>query len=382
MGQSKNKHWTQGLVRPQVAHFEPYVPGRSMESVRRERGLKRVIKLASNENALGPSPRALHALAKAGKEIFRYPDGASLSLRAALSRRFRVPVHRVIIGAGSDELIELLGKTFLNSGDSIVVSAHAFIRYRMAGELMGSRVITVPMRRYTHDLTAMAEAITDATKIVFIANPNNPTGTYNTQADLESFLRQVARKSRRRRRAVLVVVDEAYYEYARAFQKEYPDTLGLQKTYPNLIVLRTFSKAHALAGLRVGYGFADPGLIGALDRVRPPFNVSVAAQFAAQASLTDDVHIRRSVQLVRQESQKVLPELERLGIPAIPSAGNFVLLDVSPLRGKEVFERLLNRGIIVRSMDEYGFPHHIRLTYGLPEENRTFLKAFRGVVAE
>jgi len=367
-------------VRPEVTHFEPYLPGRSMESVRRERGLKRIIKLASNENALGPSSRALQALANVRKNIFRYPDGASQSLRMALARKYHLPVDRVIVGAGSDELIELLGKTFLNSKDSIVVSEHAFIRYRMAGELMGAKIISVPMRGYTHNLEAMGDAIEPSTKLVFIANPNNPTGTYNTASELESLLSLVAKKNLQRRCPVLVVVDEAYYEFARAFQKDYPDTQALQKSYPNLVVLRTFSKVYALAGLRVGYGFADPEIIEAMDRVRPPFNINVAAQAAAEASLADEAHVRRSVQLIFQESRKMLPALARLDIPVVPSVGNFILIDVAPRRGEEMFEMLLNRGIIVRSMDEYGFPHYIRLTYGLPSENQAFLKVLREVV--
>src|SRR5882672_557186 len=201
-----------GLIRPQIRGFEPYLPGRSIDSVKRERKLSRIIKLASNENPLGPSPKALTAMRKAGKKLFLYPDGASVSLRAALARQARVPPEHVIIGEGSDELIEILGKTFLNPGDSIVVSEHAFIRYRMAGELMGADVTSVPMRNYTHDLGAMAKAVRENTKLLFIANPNNPTGTFNTQADLAALLRQIAQLQERREKPVLVVVDEAYYE--------------------------------------------------------------------------------------------------------------------------------------------------------------------------
>jgi histidinol-phosphate aminotransferase len=368
------------LIRPQVRGFEPYLPGRSMESVRRDLGLKRIIKLASNENPLGPSPKALSAIQKAGTNLFLYPDGASVSLRAAVARKAGVAPERVIIGAGSDELIELLGKVFLNPGDSIVVSNHAFIRYRLAGELMGSEVISVPMRNYTHDLPAMAAAVRDDTKLLFIANPNNPTGTYNTQNELAGLLQQIVLLNERRERPVLVVVDEAYYEFAKALQGDYPDTLRLQKEFPNLVVLRTFSKAHALAGLRVGYCFADPLVIGALDRIRPPFNISLLGQAGAEASLRDEAHLRQAVRLVVEERKKVLPALSKLGVPVIPSSGNFILLDLSPKKGAEVFESLLVRGIIVRSMDEYGLPHHIRVTYGLPKENQAFLQALREVL--
>jgi histidinol-phosphate aminotransferase len=379
MSQSTQPRWVDALIRPQCKGFEPYLPGRSIESVRRERGLKQLYKLASNENALGPSPKALKAVAKVGKSILRYPDGASTALRQALAKKHGVQAERVIIGAGSDELIELLGKTFLNPGDSIVVSEHAFIRYAMAGELMGAAVRSVPMRRMTHDLPAMAEAIRPDTKIVFIANPNNPTGTYNTQQELETLL-QFTERLQQRGQTVLVVVDEAYYEFASALERNYPDTIALQRKYSNLIVLRTFSKVYALAGLRVGYGFADPGVITALDRVRPPFNVSTVGQAAAEASLGDRNQVSKGIRLVRDGRKQLLPPLAQMGLGVIPSLGNFVLMDVSPRRGKDVFEALLDRGVIVRAMDEYGFPQHIRVTYGLPVENRLFLKALKEVI--
>ncbi len=363
------------MVRPQVRGFEPYLPGRSIESLKRERKLARIVKLASNENPLGPSAKALSAIRQVGRKLFLYPDGASTSLRLALAKKAGLSHDQVIIGAGSDELIEILAKTYLNPGDSIVVSEHAFIRYRLAGELMGAEVISVPMRQYTHDLTAMGKAVRENTKIVFIANPNNPTGTYNTQEELTRLLEEL------RDRHPLVVVDEAYYEYAKAFAPDYPYTLALQKEFPNLVILRTFSKAHALAGLRVGYGFADGEIIRALDRARPPFNVSTLGQAGAEASLGDPAHIRKSVKLVLDERKKVLAALAELGLDAVPSAGNFVLLDVSPRRGEDVFESLLSRGIIVRSMDEYGFPNHIRVTYGLPQENQLFLKTLKEVLA-
>ncbi len=368
------------LIRPQIRGFEPYLPGRSIESVKREHGLKRIIKLASNENPLGPSAKTLSAMRKVGKTLFLYPDGASVSLRAALAKQAKVASDRVIIGEGSDELIEMLGKAFLNPGDSIVVSEHAFIRYRMAAELMGAEIITTRMRNYTHDLSAMASAIKENTKLLFIANPNNPTGTYNTQSELVCLLKQVGHLNESRAVPVLIIVDEAYYEYARALQGDYPETLALQKAFPHLLTLRTFSKAHALAGLRVGYAYGDPEVIRALDRVRPPFNVSTLGQAGAEASLGDQAHIQRAIRLLKVERQATLPALAKLGLPVIPSVGNFVLIDVSPRRGKDLFDSLLSRGIIVRSMDEYGFPNHIRVTYGLPKENKEFLKALTEVM--
>ncbi|HRY30678.1 MAG TPA: histidinol-phosphate transaminase, partial [Elusimicrobiota bacterium] len=234
--------------RPQVEHFEPYLPGRSMGQIKKEYGLKRVIKLASNENPLGPSPRAIAALRKHAPAMHLYPDGASTDLRRAVSEHLGVKFGQVILGAGSDEIIELLGKTYLAPEDDIVVSAHAFIRYRMAGELMGARVRTVPMKNLTHDLDALAAAVSDKTKFVFVANPNNPTGTYNTRADMERFLSSLPAHA-------VPVIDEAYFEYAR-MKKDYPDSLDFFKAGRNVVVLRTFSKIHGLAGLRVGYGVA------------------------------------------------------------------------------------------------------------------------------
>jgi histidinol-phosphate aminotransferase len=236
------------------------------------------------------------------------------------------------------------------------------------------------MRLYTHDLTRMAGAIRQNTKLLFIANPNNPTGTCNTQHELAGLLAQVALLNRRRKNPVLVIVDEAYYEYAKALQGDYPDSLQLQKAFPFLVVLRTFSKAHALAGLRVGYALADPEIIRAIDRARPPFNVSVLGQVGAEASLQDKGQVRRAVALVVAGRRQVLPALSKLGVAVIPSVGNFILIDVSPQTGRAVFNSLLKRGIIVRSMDEYGFPNHVRVTYGLPGENRAFLQALKEVL--
>jgi histidinol-phosphate aminotransferase len=281
---------------------------------------------------------------------------------------------QVILGAGSDELIELLGKTYLTPEDEIVVSEHAFIRYRMAGELMGSRVVSVPMKDLKHDLEAMARAVTSKTKFVFIANPNNPTGTYNTHDELEEFLITLPAR-------VVAVLDEAYFEYART-KKDYPDSLEFFKSGRNLIVLRTFSKIHGLAGLRVGYGIGPESLIQTLDRVRPPFNVSLAGQAAAEAALGDAGQVKRSLRLVQTEMRKMEKALKALRVDYVPSAGNFLLIDVEPQRGADVFQALLKKGVIVRAVEEYGLPFYIRVTIGLPAENALFLKAFREVREE
>lgn len=358
-------------ARPELAHFEPYTPGRSMESVKREFGLKKVVKLASNENPLGPSPKAMAALKNCAGRVALYPDGFALELRQALAKRLRVKPTQVTLGAGSDELIELLAKAYLNPGDEIVVSAHAFIRYRMAGELMGAKVVTVPMREMTHDLEAMAAAVTDRTKFVFVANPNNPTGTYNTVRELEEFLITLPGW-------VVPVIDEAYFEYARV-NKDYPDSAAFFKAGRNLITLRTFSKIHGLAGLRVGYGVASEAIVQTLDRVRPPFNISIPAQAAAVAALGDASQVSRSLKLVAAEKRKIQKALDAWRVKWTPSAGNFLLVDVAPQRGQEVFMALLRQGVVVRAMDEYGFANHVRVTIGKPDENKIFLKAFEKV---
>jgi histidinol-phosphate aminotransferase len=367
------------MIRPCCSGFQPYVAGKPIETIKRELGLKKVIKLASNENPLGPSRKALDAVRDAVKNIYFYPDSNFWTLRQTIAKKFQCAANQVILGAGSDEIIELIAKVFFGPQDEIVISEHAFLRYKMAGDLMGSKVVTVPMKQYTHDLPAMAEAVTPRTKAVFICNPNNPTGTYNTTAELERFLNRVRAKAGAD--MPLVIVDEAYYEYAQV-EKDYPQTLAYLSRYPNLIVLRTFSKVYALAGLRVGYGFAAPGIVDFIDRIRPPFNVNSIAQVAAVASLGDAGQVTKGVRLVVQQKNYLYREFQRLAIPYVPSASNFVLFDVSPFSGKEIFTRLLKEGVIARAMDEYDYPQHVRVTVGLPEENKFFIKALTKVMGK
>jgi len=358
--------------RPEIRHFEPYAPGRGIEQIRKQYGLKRVIKLASNENAWGVSTRVTRAIRAAAAGVYRYPEGASADLRAVLARRHKVLSSRVIMGAGSDEIIELLGKAFLRPTDEIVVSAHAFVRYRMAGELMGCRVRTVPMKGLRHDLEMMSEAVTRSTKFVFIANPNNPTGTYNTLGEVRKFLSRLPSKT-------LSVWDEAYFEYAR-LEPDYGCILENHLAGPKTIVLRTFSKVYGLAGLRVGYAVAPPWVVSALDRIRPPFNVSTVAQAAALSALGDAGHVRRSVERNLEGRGFLCRALDRLGIEWTPSCANFLLISVAPRRGRDVFNRLLEQGVIVRAVEEYGLPRHIRVTVGTKDENRVFIRALEKVV--
>ncbi len=363
------------MIRPCCENFEPYVAGRPIETIKRELGLSKVIKLASNENPLGPSPKAIAAVKKATEKLYFYPDANCWSLKQALAKKNGVPPDMIMLGAGSDELIELIAKVFFKTDDNIVVSDHAFIRYKMAGDMMGCGVITVPMKGFAHDLDAMAKAVGPKTKAVFIANPNNPTGTYNTTGEFEAFMEKMGAL----RTPPLVVMDEAYYEYARVMG-DYPETVSFLPRYQNLIVLRTFSKIYALAGLRVGYGFASPEIVGYIDRLRPPFNINALAQAAAVESIKDASQVKRGLDLVTKERAKLACELRQMGLSFIPSAGNFLLVDVAPLRGRDVFQQLLKKGVIVRAMDEYSYPNHVRVTIGLPSENMMFVKAMRTVL--
>lgn len=357
-----------------VGKFEPYLPGRSLEGVKKEHGLKRVVKLASNENALGPSPKAVAAVREAAAKAHLYPDGFSADLREAVARHAGLPTTQVVLGAGSDELIELLGRAYLSAGDNVVVSRHAFIRYKMAADIMDAETIEVPMGSdLKHDLPAMARAVTLRTKLVFVANPNNPTGSYNTTSEVAGFLKSLPNH-------VLAVLDEAYYEYARVLAPGYADGLSFLKDGSRVVVLRTFSKAYALAGLRLGWGGFPRDVADALERIRPPFNINAAAQAAGAAALADRDHVRRSVKVMAAEMKKVKKALASAGFECWPSAANFLLIKTAPRPGREVFEALLMRGVIIRALDEYGLGGYVRVTIGLPSENRLFLKAWDDVM--
>ncbi|MBN1822953.1 MAG: histidinol-phosphate transaminase [Endomicrobiales bacterium] len=374
---SDKKKQIEQMIRPNCRGFEPYVAGKPVETIQRELGLKKVIKLASNENPLGPSKKAVKAMKSAARKVFFYPDSNSWALKQKIAENFRVKPANILLGAGSDEIIEIIAKLFFNQADEVVVSEHAFIRYKMAGELMNCKVVSVPMKGFKHDLDAMARAVNSRTKAVFIANPNNPTGTYNTKGELERFLSSVSVKSLSL--PPLVVMDEAYYEYA-LVNRDYPRTLGLLKKYPNLVILRTFSKIYGLAGLRVGYGFADETVVDYYERVRPPFNVNLMAQRAATASLNDKRQVKRSVSMAEAQKKWLCGELGKLDIEYVPSAANFILMEIRPFSGRYVFQKLLRLGVIVRAMDEYDYPGFVRVTVGLPSENRMFIGAVKKLI--
>ncbi len=351
----------------------PYQPGKSIASVQRELGLKSVVKLASNENPLGSAPRALAAYRRAEKLNALYPEGASPELRAALARHHGVAAESVIVGNGSDEIIRLLCEAFLEPDDEVVVSQHAFIRFKQQASMMGARVIETPMTDWTHDLALMAKATSPRTKLLFVANPNNPTGTFNTQDEIEGLLDAAPKTA-------LVVLDEAYWHYARRIAG-YPKSLPeLAARHENLVVLRTFSKAYGLAGLRVGYGVGDPELIGWLDRIRMPFNVSLPAQQACVEALKDEAFVKRSVALNQAQREFVVRALGDLGFGVGESATNFVFVR-APLPGRELFKALLRQGVIVRPLDEYGLPQHVRISIGTAAQNKALLSGLKQILA-
>jgi histidinol-phosphate aminotransferase len=362
------------LVPPYVASLQPYVPGKPIEEVEREYGVRDVAKLASNENALGPSPKALAAAREAAAKVHLYPDGSAYYLRNALASKLGVEAREVFVGNGSNELIELLVRTFVLEGEEVLTSAQSFVAYKLAAHEHGRTLVEAPMKaRFHYDLDAIKKLLSRRTKVVFLANPDNPTGTWFTEAELTPFLDAVPKDT-------LVVLDEAYVEYVDA--PGFQDALALRRKYPNVVVLRTFSKIYGLAGLRLGYGIARPEVVEYVDRVRPPFNVNHVAQAAGVAALTDVEHVQRSRALVLEERPFLAAGLAALGATVVPSQGNFVFADFPGRPGKDLFESLLREGVVVRPMGGYGFPTAQRITVGLRAENERALAALKKVLGK
>ncbi|HHW13798.1 MAG TPA: histidinol-phosphate transaminase [Firmicutes bacterium] len=352
-------------ARPAIFDIKPYVPGKPIEEVQRELGLTDVIKLASNENPLGPSVRAMEALRAWIPEAHLYPDGGAVALKERIARTAGVGMENVIVGNGSDELIKLLAETFLSPGDEVIVADPTFSEYAFAAHLMGARVKTVPLVGERHDLAAMASAISPRTRLVFICNPNNPTGTIVSAAGVADFLGSVPED-------VLVVFDQAYQEYVD--DPEYGDGLPHVLAGRRAIVLRTFSKIYGLAGLRVGYGLASAELLELVERVREPFNVNRAAQVAAAAALDDQEFLERSRELNRRERARLAAALTARGLKVVPSQANFLFVEVG-VDSVRLFRRMLSLGVIVRSGDIFGRPTFVRITVGTPEQNDRLLAA-------
>jgi histidinol-phosphate aminotransferase len=353
------------LVPEWIRTLTPYPPGMPIEELERELGIHDSIKLASNENPLGPSPRALAAVRDALAQLHRYPDGSAFYLKRRLAERLGVRPDELLIGNGSNEVIELVVRTFLRPFDEAIMADQAFVIYRMVVQAAGGTPRIVPLREFTHDLEAIADAITPRTRVVFLANPNNPTGTIFRRPAWEAFLAAVPRH-------LVVVADDAYAEYVE--DPAYPDTIRERGDgRVPVVTLRTFSKLYGLAGLRIGYAVAPAAVIDAMGRVRQPFNVNALGLVGALAALDDSEHVTRTLAVNREGMAFLTEGFRRLGLAWVPSAANFLLVRVGP--AARIYQALLRRGVIVRPMEVYGFPEHLRITVGLPPENRRCLEA-------
>jgi len=360
------------LAAPGIPALTPYVPGKPLAELERELGIRDSIKLASNENPLGPSPQVLEVLRTQLANLARYPDGGGFTLRQALAQRHGVTATAITLGNGSNDVLDIIARTFLYPGVEAVFSAHAFAVFPICTQVVGATARVAPARDYGHDLGAMAALVGEHTRVVFIANPNNPTGTWLQSGELRAFIEALPRH-------VIPVIDEAYFEYVE--EPDYPDTSRWLEAFPNLIVTRTFSKAHGLAGLRVGYGLSHPDLAELLNRVRQPFNVNSLALVAAEAALGDPAHVGRSVRLNREGMAQLSAGFAALGLGHIPSVANFITLDLGRPAGP-MDQALLHEGCITRPLGGYGLPHHLRVSIGLPEENERFLGALGRVLAQ
>lgn len=361
------------LAPSHIRSIAPYQPGKPIADLAREMGLQpeNIVKLASNENPLGVSPKAAQAMQEALIDIARYPDGNSFALRDAVCTRFHLKPNQLIFGNGSNDILELAARAYLEPGSEAIYSEHAFAVYALVTQAAGAIGVTVPAKNFGHDLNAILGAITERTRMVFVANPNNPTGTLLPKGELLAFLRQVPK-------SVLVVLDEAYDEYLPPELKS--ESVNWLDEFDNLIVSRTFSKAYGLAGLRIGFGMTAPEVADILNRVRQPFNVNSVAQAAAVAALADDEFVTQSYLLNQEGMRQIEQGLQGLGLEYIPSFGNFLSFCVPDAAA--VYRRLLEHGVIVRPIANYGMPDYLRVSIGLPAENARFLNALTEIVKQ
>jgi histidinol-phosphate aminotransferase len=352
---------------PDILSVTPYTPGTPIEEVERELGIKEAIKLASNENPLGPSPKAIEALHRAVASVHRYPEGRGTVLRAKLAERFKVSPDEVILGNGSNEIIELLVRGFVTDGDEAVMAELTFSLYPLMVTVARGTPVRIPLREDRHDLTAMAAAVTPKTRLIFLCNPNNPTGTMVNAAELTRFLAALPD-------SVVVVIDEAYVDYVTA--PDFPRSIELRLSGPPVIILRTFSKLHGLAALRIGYGIARRDLIAYLDRIHQPFNTNHLAQLAAAAALEDEPHLAASRRVNEEGKASLYALFTELGWTALPTQANFIYVDTGR-DAKALYEALLRHGVIVRHIEG----SRLRITVGRPEENQRFAAALRKVLS-
>ncbi|MBB3109624.1 histidinol-phosphate aminotransferase [Paenibacillus phyllosphaerae] len=355
-------------ARGALQQLKAYSPGKPIWEVQREFGLTTVVKLASNENPLGPSPRALEAIASAMSDLHRYPDAQTIDLRKSIAGKFDLPAEQIIVTNGGDELITLVSEAFLEEGDEVIVPGPSFSEYEFAGKLMCARIITIPLSaNYEYDVEAMLDAVSERTKIMFLCSPNNPTGTILRKAQLQRLLDALPKR-------ILVVLDTAYSHYVTA--DDYTDGIEYVKAGYPLLCLRTFSKAYGLAGIRVGYGIAPESIIRSIVQVKEPFNVNALAQVAAAAAILDDQHVEASSRLVQEERQRLYGLLRQLGIPYTESMSNFILIKPGA-SAERLCRQLMESGVIVRFGGGWGLPDHIRITVGLPEENDMLMDKLR-----
>ncbi len=354
-----------------IEQLVPYEPGRPIEEVRRELGIKQLIKLASNENPLGVSPKVKKAVAKFLPKLHFYPESTAPELRAAVAKYHKVSEKQIIFGNGSNEIIEFLCRSLLTEGAEVLSSECSFLVYPLITQICGGRFRTAPMKNFSYNLDALAGLVNEKTRLIFIANPNNPTGTYVTEEQLDAFLSKVGEE-------VIVCIDEAYVDFVDA--KNYPQGLNyVKKGVENVIVLRTFSKSHGLAGLRIGYGVGPERLIQYLHRVRQPFNVNAVAQVAALAALGDKAFLKRTQKVVHDGRAYLYKEFNRLGLKYVKSQANFILVDMGT-DAKPIVEGLLKKGLIVRGVKPYNLPTFIRVSIGLPSENIRFIRALKQIL--
>lgn len=358
---------TNAMLRPKpgIDTIQPYQGGKPIEEVQLELGITNIIKLASNENPLGPSPLAMEAIAESSRQVHLYPDGNAYYLKADLAEHLGVSEEHLILGNGSNDVLQLVGEAYIAPDDEVIYAAGAFVVYSLVTKICGATAVVVPMHKDTHQLSAMAAAITEKTKVIYVANPNNPTGTIVTADETAAFMEQVPRD-------ILVVFDEAYYEYVT--RPDYPQTLSYVLEGRNFIITRTFSKIYGLAGLRIGYGIAPPALVETMNRVRQPFNCSLVAQAAARAALKDSAHVAESQKCNSTGKTFLYNALDEIGMRYTKTEGNFIMLFVKQL-GADIADALLKKGIIVRPIAGYGYPNAIRMTIGTEQENERFIKA-------
>jgi histidinol-phosphate aminotransferase len=357
------------LERKAIKGIRSYQPGKPIEELKRESGISKIYKLASNENSLGPSPRAIKAIEEELSNINRYPEPSCYRLKTKLAARLGVKRENLVVGNGSDEIITLCLKAFLNPGEEVIVARPTFLIYSLAARIAGAVVREVPLKDFRYDLKAFLNAVNQKTRIIFIANPDNPTGTYVNEETVAAFMKSLPAN-------VLVYFDEAYYEFVD--NEDFPQCFKYLDTR-NAIIARTFSKAYGLAGLRVGYGIARPEIISSLDKVREPFNVNRLAQVAALAALEDDKFLAKSKQMVSKAKDYLYPELDKLGLRFVESSTNFIFVDMGRT-AKPVVEKLLKWGIIIRDLEAWGLSNFARITVGTSGENEKLVRALRYVV--